>query len=195
MYGRKYDHQEAIMARSLTFAAAKLHDGLILTRVAGILALGLSVLLETLAITPFCSSPQALLAPLFFVAVVQIGAGLNAWRHERILESVVMVAFGLFTCSQISQLGSLSATPANSLAQGAFLLFWGIFAARVAAQPSDCGRSFHLLLAAVATTLLLKALVLVLAWSSLWSFPLLAGVITFALAILTGLRHLPALRS
>lgn len=180
------------MARSSTLAAARLCDGLMLTRIAGIMALGFAVLLEALVVTPFCSSSQVI-APLFLAAVVQIGAGLNAWRHERILESVVLVAFGLFTCSQISQLGNLTATPANSLAQGAFLLFWGIFAARIAAQPSDCGRSFHLLLAAVTTTLLLKALVL--AWSTLWPFPLLAGVITFALAILTGLRHLPALRS
>jgi succinate-acetate transporter protein len=183
------------MARSSTLAAARLYDGLMLTRVVGILALGFSVLLEALVVTPFCSSSKALLAPLFLAAVVQIGAGLNEWRHERILPSVALVAFGLFTCSQIPQLGNLTATPANSLAQGAFLLFWGIFAARIAAQPSDCGRSFHLLLAAVATTLLLKALVLVLAWSTLWAFPLLAGVITFALSILAGLRHLPALRS
>lgn len=183
------------MARSSTLDVTKLHDGLLMTKVAGVLALGLSVLLEALVVTPFCSSSQTLIAPLFLAAVVQIGAGLNAWRHERILESVVLIAFGLFTCSQISQLGNLSATPANSLAQGAFLLFWGIFAALVAAQPSDCGRSFHLLLAAVATTLLLKALVLVFAWSSLWALPLLAGVLTFALAILTGLRYLPALRS
>lgn len=183
------------MARSSTLAAAKLHDGLMMTRVAGILALGLSVLLEALVVTPFCSSSQALIAPLLLAAVVQIGAGLHEWRHERILASIVLVAFGLFTCSQISQLGNVSTTAANSLAQGAFLLFWGLFAALVAAQPSDCGRAFHLLLAAVAATLLLKALVLVFAWSSLWPFPLLAGVITFALAILAGLFHLPALRS
>ena len=180
---------------SSTLAAAKLHDGLMLTRAAGILALGLSLLLETLVITPFCSSAQALLAPLLLAAVVQIGAGLHAWRQERILESVVLVAFGLFTCSQISQLGNLSVTTANSLAQGGFLLFWGLFAARVATQPSDCGRSFHLLLAAVALTLLLKALVLVLAWPALWPLLLLAGVSSFALAIFTGFRYLPALHS
>jgi succinate-acetate transporter protein len=191
----KDDYQEANMARSSTLAAAKLHDGLMLTRVAGILALGLSLLLETLVISPFCSSSQLLLAPLLLAAVVQIGAGLQAWRHEHILESVVLVAFGLFTCSQISQLGNLSATTANTLAQGGFLLFWGLFAARVTTQPSDCGRSFHLLLAAVALTLLLKALVLILAWPTLWPLLLLAGVISFALAILTGLRYLPALRS
>lgn len=183
------------MARSSDLAAAKLQDGLMMTRVAGILALGLSVLLETLVITPFCSSPQALLAPLLLAAAVQIGAGLHAWRYERILESVVLVAFGLFTCSQISQLGNLAATPANSLAQGGFLLFWGLFAVRIATQPSDCGRSFHFLLAAVALTLLLKALVLILAWATLWPLLLLAGVISFALAILTGLCYLPALRS
>jgi len=191
----KDEDQEAIMARSSTLAAAKLSDGLMMSRIAGILALGLSVLLEALVVTPFCSSPQALLAPLFFAAVLQVGAGLNAWRHERLLESVVLVAFGLFTCSQISQLGNLSATTANSLAQGAFLLFWGLFAARVATQPSDCSRSFHLLLAAVAMTLLLKALVLLLAWPTLWPLLLLAGVLSFSLAILAGLRHLPALRS
>ena len=183
------------MTRSSTLAATKLNDGLMMTRVAGILALGLSVLLEVLVVTPFCSSSQALLAPLLLAAVVQIGAGLNEWRHERILESVVLVAFGLFTCAQISQLGNLSTTPGNSLAQGAFLLFWGLFASRIAAQPSDCGRSFHLLLAAVAATLLLKALVLVFASPILWPFSLLAGVITFALALLAALRHLPALRS
>jgi len=183
------------MARSSTLAAAKLHDGLMLTRVAGILAFGLAVLLEALVVTPFCSSSRALLAPLLLAAVVQIGAGLNEWRHERILESVVLIAFGLFTCAQISQLGQSSATTANSLAQGAFLLFWGIFAALVAAQRSDCGRSFHLLLAVVATSLLLKALVLVLAWTALWPLLLLAGVISFALAILTGLRYLPVLHS
>jgi succinate-acetate transporter protein len=183
------------MARSSTLAAAKLYDGEMMTRVAGILALGLSVLLEALVVTPFFASSQALLAPLLLVAVVQIGAGLNAWRHERILESVVLVAFGLFTCSQISQLGHVSATTASSLAQGGFLLFWGLFAARVAVQSSDCGRSFHLLLAAAATTFLFKALVLILAWPTLWAFPLLAGVLTFALAIFAGLRHLPALRS
>jgi succinate-acetate transporter protein len=183
------------MARSSTLVAAKLYDGVMMTRVAGILALGLSVLLEALVVTPFCTSSQSMLAPLFLAAVVQIGAGLHAWRHERILESVVLVAFGLFTCSQISQLDNLSATTASSLAQGGFLLFWGLFAARVAVQSSDCGLSFPLLLAAVATTLLLKALVLILAWPTLWAFPLLAGVLTFALAILTGLRHLPALRS
>lgn len=183
------------MARSSTLAAAKVDDGLMLTRVAGILALGLSVLLEALVVTPFCSSPRSLLAPLLFAAVVQIGAGLNEWRHERILASVVLVAFGLFTCAQISRLGHLSATPASSLAQGAFLLFWGLFAALVAAQPSECGRTFHLLLAAVAMTLLLKALVLTLAWPTLWPFPLLAGAMTLTLAIQSGLRHLPALRS
>ena len=180
---------------SSTLAAAKTYDGLIMTRVAGIFALGLSVLLETLVVTPFCSSSRALLAPLFLAALVQIGAGLHAWRHERILEAVVLVAFGLFTCSQISQLGNLPATAASSLAQGGFLLFWGLFAARIAVQPSDCGRSFHFLLAAVAMTLLLKALVLVLAWPTLWPFLLLAGVISFALAILTGLCSLPTLRS
>lgn len=183
------------MTRNSTLAAAKPYDGLMMTRVAGILALGLSLLLEALVVTPFCSSLQALFAPLLLAAVVQIGAGLNAWRQERILESVVLVAFGLFTCSQISQLGNLSATTANSLAQGGFLLFWGLFASRVATQPSDCGRSFHLLLASVAMTLLLKALVLILAWPTLWPLLLMAGVLTFALAILTGLRTLPALRS
>jgi hypothetical protein len=183
------------MARSSTLAAAKLYDGLMMTRVAGTLALGLAILLEVLVVTPLCSSSQALVSPLFLAAMVQIGTGLNAWRHERLLESVVLVAFGLFTCAQISQLGNLPTTTGSSLAQGGFLLFWGLFAARVAIQSSDCGRSFHLLLAAVATTLLLKALVLILAWPTLWPFPLLAGVITFALAILTGLRHLPALRS
>jgi len=179
------------MARSLTLAATKLHDGLVMTRVVGILALGLSILLEALVVTPFAASSPALILPLFLAAAIQIGAGLNAWRQERILESVVLVAFGLFTCSQISQIGHVS----NSLGQGAFLLFWGVFAALVAAQQSDCGRTFHLLLAAVATTLLLKAVVLIFALSFLWAFPLLAGVLTFALAILTGLRHLPALRS
>ena len=183
------------MARSSIFAAAKLHDGEMMTRVAGILALGLSVLLEALVVTPFCASSQALLAPLLLAAVVQIGAGLNAWRHERILESVVLVAFGLFTCSQVSQLGNVSVTTANFLAQGGFLLFWGLFASRIAVQTSDCGRSFHLLLAAAAMTLLFKGMVLILAWPTLWAFPLLAGVLTFALAILAGLRHLPALRS
>lgn len=183
------------MARSSTLAAAKLHDGLIMTRVAGIIGLGLSVLLEAVVVTPFCSNPRVMIAPLLLAAMVQIGAGLNEWRHERALASVVLVAFGLFTCSQISHLGNVSATPGTLLAQGAFLLFWGIFAALIAAQTSDCGRPFHLLLAAVATTLLLKALFLVFAWSALWSFPLLAGVITFALATLTALRHLPALRS
>jgi hypothetical protein len=183
------------MARSTTFAAAKLYDGLTMTRVAGILTLGFAILLEVLVVTPFCSSSQALIAPLFLAAMVQIGAGLHAWRHERLLESVVLVAFGLFACAQISQLGNLPATTGNSLAQGGFLLFWGLFAARVAVQPSDCSRSFHLLLAAVATTLLLKALVLILAWPTLWPFPLLAGFVTFALAIIAGLRHLPALRS
>jgi hypothetical protein len=118
---------------------------------------------------------------------------LNEWRHERILASVVLVAFGLFTCAQISQLGSLSATAANSLAPGAFLLFWGLFAVLVAAQASDCGRPFQLLLAVVATSLLLK--VLVLAWPALWPLLLLAGVISFSLAILTGLCYLPTLRS
>lgn len=183
------------MARSSTLAAAKLHDGLMLTRVAGILALGLAVLLEALVVTPFCPSSRALLAPLFLAAVVQIGAGLHEWRHERIFESVVLVAFGLFTCAQISQLGNLSATTGNSLAQGGFLLFWGSFAALVAAQASDCGRSFHLLLAAVAASLLLKALVLVLSWLTLWPLLLLAGVLSFALAILAALRYLPALHS
>jgi len=183
------------MARSSTLTAEKLNDGLMMTRVAGILGLGLSVLLEAVVVTPFCSNPRVMIAPLLVAAVVQIGAGLNEWRHDRTLLSVVLVAFGLFSCSQISQLGNSSATTANLLAQGAFLLFWGMFAARVAVQPSDCGRSFHLLLAAVATTLLLKAMVLVFAWSTLWSLPLLAGAITFALATLTVLRHLPALRS
>jgi succinate-acetate transporter protein len=183
------------MARSSILAAAKLHDGLMMVRVAGILALGFSVLLEALVVTPLCSSPRALLAPLFLAAVIQIGAGLNEWRQERILASVVLVAFGLFTCSQISQLGNLSATATHSLAQGTFFLFWGLFAALIAAQPSDCGRYFHLLLAGVATTLLLKALVLILAWPGLWSLPLLAGVVTLALAIMNGLRHLPVLRS
>lgn len=180
------------MARSL--AAAKLDDGLMVPRVAGVLALGLSVLLEALVVTPFCPSPRALFAPLFVAAVVQIGAGLNEWRHQRIHASVVLVAFGLFTCAQISQLGS-SLAPANSLAQGVLLLFWGLFAALVAAQPGESDRSFSLLLATLAATLLLKALVLVLAWPALWPFLLLAAVITFALAILAGLRHLPALRS
>lgn len=183
------------MARYSTLATAKINDGLMLTRVAGILALGLSVLLEALVVTPFCLTPRTMIAPLLLVAVIQIGAGLNEWRHDHTLLSVVLVAFGLFSCSQISQLGNSSATMGNLLAQGAFLLFWGIFAARIAAEPSDCGRSFHLLLAAVATTLFLKAIVLVFSWSTLWSLPLLAGVLTVALAVLTALRHLPALRS
>lgn len=183
------------MARSSALSIAKSHEGLILSRVAGILALGFSVLLEALVVTPFASTSQALIVPLFLAAVVQIGSGLNEWRHERTIESVVLVAFGLFTCSQISQLGNLSATAGSSLAQGAFLLFWGVFAALIAAQSSDCGRSFHLLLAAVATTLLCKALLLAFVWSGLWPLLLLAGVITLALAILTGLRSLPALRS
>jgi hypothetical protein len=181
------------MARSSTLTAEKLHDGLMLTRIAGVLALGLAVLLEALVVTPFCPSSHALLAPLLLSAVVQIGAGLNEWRHERIQESVVLVAFGLFTCAQISQLGNLSATPGSSLAQGGFLLFWGSFAALVAA--SDSGRSFHLLLAAVAVSLLLKSLVLLLSWLTIWPFLLLAGVLSFALAILAGLRCLPALHS
>lgn len=182
------------MARCSTLAVTKLHDGLMMTRVAGIMALGLSVLLEAFVVTPVCPSPRAMIAPLLLAAVIQIGAGLNEWRHDHALQSVILVAFGLFSCSQISQLGNTSTT-GTSLAQGAFLLFWGIFAALVAAQPSDCGRSFHLLLAAVATTLLLKALVLIFFWSTLWPIPLLAGVVTFALATLAVLRHLPVLRS
>lgn len=182
------------MARSAILAAGKLNDTLLMTRVAGILGLGLAILLEAVVVTPFCPSPRAMIAPLLLTAVIQMGAGLNEWRHERTLAAVVLVAFGLFSCAQISQLGNAAAMT-NSLAQGAFLLFWGLFAARIAAQPSDCGRSFHLLLAAVATTLLVKAMVLVFAWSTLWAFPLLAGVITFALATLTVLRNLPALRS
>lgn len=178
------------MAGSPILAAVKLHDGLMLSRVAGILALGLSVLLEALVVTPFFSNPQTLIAPLFLTAAIQIGAGLDGWHHDRFLESTVLVAFGLFTCSQISQLGNLSA---NSPAQGALLLFWGIFAALVATQQSECGRAFHLLLAAVATTLLLKALVLVFSWSILWPFPLLTGVLAFSLAILTGICQLPGL--
>jgi hypothetical protein len=47
----------------------------------------------------------------------------------------------------------------------------------------------------VALTLLLKALVLVLAWPALWPLLLLAGVSSFALAIFTGFRSLPALHS
>lgn len=183
------------MARSSTLAATKFNDALLLTRVAGILALGLSFLLEALVVTPLCSSPRAFLAPLFLAAVVQIGAGLNAWRHERIHDAVVLVAFGLFTCSQVSQLGNLAAAPANSLQQGAFLLFWGIFAALVAAQSSECVRSFQLLLAAMATTLFLKALILVSTWSILWPFPLLAGIGAFSLAILASFRCVSALRS
>lgn len=177
------------MARSTSLTAARAHDGLMLTRVAGILALGLSVLLEALVVTPLFSSPKALIAPLLIAAAIQIGAGLYGWHHERILESAVLVAFGLFTCSQISQLGNVSA---SFLAQGTFLLFWGIFAALVAAQPSDCGRTFHLLFACIATTLLLKALALalVLAWPLFWCLPLLAGVLAFALAILTSLGYL-----
>lgn len=183
------------MTRNSTLSVAKLQETWMMTRVAGILALGFSVLLEAVVLTPVIASAQALLAPLFLAAVIQIGTGLQAWRQERHLESVVLVAFGLFTCSQISQLGNVSATSASSPAQGAFLLFWGLFAALVAAQPSDCGRSFHLLLAAVATTLLLKALVVVIAWSPLGYLLLLAGVVTFALAILAGLCQRPTLRS
>lgn len=183
------------MARNSTLSVAKLQDTWMMTRVAGIVALGFAVLLEAVVLSPVVASAQALLAPLFLAAVIQIGAGLQAWRQERHLESVVLVAFGLFTCSQISQLGNLSTTTANSPAQGAFLLFWGLFAALVAAQSSDCGRSFHLLLAAVSATLLLKAVVVVVAWSPLGYLLLLAGVITFALAILAGLCQLPALRS
>lgn len=183
------------MAQSTTLAAAKLHDGLMLTRVAGILGLGLSILLEAVVVTPLCTTPRTMIAPLLLAAVVQIGAGLNEWRHERILTSVVLVAFGLFTCAQSSQLGNSPASAANHLAPGAFLLFWGLFAALIAAQPGEEGRSFHLLLVSVATTLLLKALVLIFAWPVLWAVPLLAGVIAFALATLTVLRYLPALRS
>lgn len=183
------------MARSYTLAAAKLNDGLTMFRVAGILGLGLSILLEVLVVTPFCPHPRVMFAPLFLTAVIQIGAGLNEWRQDRSLVSVVLVAFGLFSCAQISQLGHTSTATGNILAQGAFLLFWGIFAALVSAQPSDCGRSFPLLLAAVALTLLLKAVILVFALSTLWAFPLFSGVITFALATLTIVRHLPALRS
>lgn len=183
------------MARNSTLSAVKLQETWMMSRVAGILALGFAVLLEAVVLTPVVSSTQAFLAPLFLAAVIQIGAGLHTWRHERHLESVVLVAFGLFTCSQISQLGNVSATTANSPGQGAFLLFWGLFAALIAAQPSDCGRPFHLLLALVATTLLLKALVMVIAWSALGYLLLLAGVVTFALAVLAGLYHLPALRS
>lgn len=174
------------MARSTSLTAGRVHDGLMLTRVAGILALGLSVLLEALVVTPFFSSPQALITPLLIAALIQIGAGLYGWHHERILESAVLVAFGLFTCSQISQLGNQSA---SFLAQGTFLLFWGIFAALVAVQPSDCGRIFHLLFVCIATTLFLKALVLVFAWPFFWCLPLLAGVLAFALAILTALGY------
>ena len=180
------------MTRNSTLSVEKLQETWMITRVAGILALGFSVLLEAVVLTPVIASAQALLSPLFLAAVIQIGAGLQAWRQERHLESVVLVAFGLFTCSQISQLGNLSA---NSPAQGAFLLFWGLFAALVAAQPSDCGRPFHLLLAAVATTLLLKALVVVIVWSPLGYLLLLVGVVTFVLAILAGLCQLPTLRS
>ncbi|MDZ4185936.1 MAG: hypothetical protein U1D97_13295 [Desulfuromonadales bacterium] len=180
------------MARNSTLSVAKSQETWMMTRVAGILALGFAVLLEAVVLSPVAASAQTLLAPLFLAAVIQIGAGLQAWRQERYLESVVLVAFGLFTCSQISQLGNVSA---HSPAQGVFLLFWGLFASRVAVQPSDCGRSFHLLLAAVAMTLLLKALVMVIVWSPLGYVLLLAGVITFALAILAGLCQLPALRS
>lgn len=183
------------MARNSTLTAAKLQETWVMTRVAGILALGFAILLQAIIHTPIGSGAQALLVPLFFAAVIQIGAGLQAWRHERHLESVVLVAFGLLTCSQISQLASTSAAATNSPAQSAFLLFWGIFAALVAAQSSDCGRSFHLLIAAVAATLLLKALVMVIAWSPLGYLLLLAGVVTFALALLAGICQLPVLRS
>jgi succinate-acetate transporter protein len=188
-------HQEAIMARNSTLGVAKLQETWMMSRGAGILALGFAVLLEAVVLSPVVSSVQALLAPLFLAVVIQIGAGLQAWRHERHLESVVLVAFGLFTCSQISQLGNVSATTTNSPGQGAFLLFWGLFAALVAAQPSDCGRPFHLLLAVVATTLLLKALVMVIAWSALGYLLLVAGIATFALAVFAGLCPLSALRS
>jgi len=183
------------MTRNSTLTVSKLQENWVLTRVAGILALGFSTLLQAIVLTPVVTSAQALLAPLFVAAAILIGAGLQGWRHERHLESVVLVAFGLLTCSQISQLGNISATSPNSPAQGAFLLFWGIFAALVAAQQSDCGRPFHLLLAAVATTLVLKALVVMMAWSFLGYLLLLAGVVAFALAILVGICQFAALRS
>lgn len=189
------EDREAIMARSSTITAAKQDEVLIMSRVAGVLALGLAVLLEALAVTPFLATPKALITPLLLAALVQIGAGLDSWRHDRVLESVVFLAFGLFTCSQISQLGKVSLAAESPLAPGAFLLLWGVFALLIAVQPSDSGRFFHHLLAAVASTLLGKALLLVFSWHSLWALPLLCGVLTFSLAILTVLRHLPALRS
>lgn len=180
------------MARSTTITAGKLHDGsILLSRITGILGLGFSVWLEAVVVTPFYPNSRAMVALLMLAAVAQIGAGLNEWRQERILPSVALVAFGLFSCSQISQLGNLSATSGHSFAQGSFLLFWGVFAALLAAQPSDCDGCFHLLLAVTATTLLCKAIVLLFALPMLWPLLLLIGVVAFALSTLTALRYLP----
>lgn len=182
------------MAGSSTFAAVKFHDRLTM-RVAGILALGLSALLEGVVCTPFSPNPGALVVPLLLVALLQIGAGLNEWRHDRVLESVVLVAFGLFSCSQISQLFSLATTTETLWVHGSFLLFWGLFAGLVAVQPSDCGRAFHLLLAAIAATLFLKSLLLLLAWKALWPLALVAGGSCFIFAVADVIKHLPKRQS
>lgn len=178
------------MARNSTFAAAKTNDTLVLTRLAGLFGLGLTALLEVLVVTPFDLSPQFLILPLLLAALVQIGAGLSEWRHENVLPAVVYVAFGLYSCSQISQLIS----PSLGHAQGVFTLLWGAFAVLVATQQGAGERFFPALLSAVAVTLTLKGIILLTAWTVLWPLLLLAGVVTLCMAILIPLRQVALLR-
>lgn len=178
------------MARSAALASVKVEDGLTLTSVVGLLGLSLSILLEALAATPFHAPPALLVSPLLLCAVVQVGAGLHEWRREHDLAAVIMISFGLFTCSQISKLGAAPSEVGALLAQGAFLLFWGIFAAILSTHTAPLGRSFQLLLGAVALTLLCKGLMVAFAWTFLWPLALLCGGLAVIAAGFTGFHRL-----
>lgn len=176
------------MNQSAALVSGKIQERLSMTGAAALLGLGLSIFLEALVATPFSPRPALLVAPLLLGAAVQVVAGLQEWRREHPQAAVVLISFGLFTCSQISQLGSHTGEGSALLAQGSFLLFWGLYAALLAFHAADSGRPFQLLLGASAATLLLKAVIVTLAWTVLWPLGLACGAGAVAAALVATLR-------
>lgn len=167
-----------------------LHDAPALSALPGLAALAVATLLTSLAGTLPASAARLVFPLLSLCALLQIVSGLNEWRSQRHYISILLVAFGLLTCAEMSLLHG--AIP--NLSAGSLLLFWAVFATLLAAHADHAGRPFQLLLYALGLNLSAKALFLLSGYDSMRVIALLCAVAA-AVATAALIRRILALRN
>lgn len=177
------------LTASITAATPDQHE-LSAALVPGLLALGVATAVQTIAPLPSQHTLAQLVPVLLLCALLQIGVGLFEWRRERTFFAATFIAFGLLTCAEIHLLGLRTADSQAVTGGVSLLILWSLFALLMAAAAEEQGRLFRAVLAAVAVTLLAKALVLGCGLTSAWLLIALPGLATVALAGYASIRIL-----